>query len=52
LYEAEKLLPYEIRYFKTPGMAEGLGYRVLATYRKIAAPSIAQDGQKSEASDA
>lgn len=48
LYEAEKLLPYEIRYFKTPGMAEGLGYRVLTKYRKIAAPSIAQDGQKSE----
>jgi hypothetical protein len=42
LYEAEKLVPYETRYFKSPGMAEALGYKVLAKYRKVAAPPQAE----------
>lgn len=36
LYEAEKLAPYEMRYFRAKGMAEKLGYQVLAEYRRVA----------------
>lgn len=37
LFKAEKLVPYEIRYFETEGMAERLGYKVLKTYTALSA---------------
>lgn len=45
LFKAEKLVPYEIRYFETPGMAEALGYKVVGMFQRTAAPAPPQPGE-------
>lgn len=45
LFKAEKLVPYEIRYFESPGMAERLGYKVMAKFQRIAAPTPPTTGE-------